>query len=101
MKKNRGYAVEVPRGFLEYLYFTAGKLDKVNEFIESLIRLLEAQDFLVMNPGVMGSGGIFVWNFRATSPGSCALHFIYRRPWETAAPIDKYIYLVTVAQGTE
>ena len=71
------------------------------EFCEDSPLLLEAQEFLQKNPGAVGSGGIFLWNFRATSLGSSALHLTYRRPWETVAPIDEYIFLVIVEQGTK
>ena len=94
VKAGESFTIELPGNP------TTGYMWEV-ESCEGSSLLLETQKFLEENPGVMGSGGIFAWNFRATSPGSCALHFIYRRPWETVAPIDEYMYLVTVTQGTE
>ncbi len=35
---------------------------------------------------LMGSGGVFVFGFRAAGKGSAALRFEYRRPWEKDKP---------------
>jgi predicted secreted protein len=71
------------------------------QFCEDSPLLLETQEFIQENLGTVGSGGIFMWNFRAAKLGSCSLHFTYRRPWETVTPIDEHIFLVNVEQGVK
>lgn len=42
-----------------------------------------------------GSGGTFLFRFRATGLGVAGVHLDYRRPWE-ALPIDTFVIEVTV-----
>ncbi len=48
--------------------------------------------------GMPGAGGILQFTFRATRTGSGTLKLLYRRPWETNAPLAKTITLEITAK---
>lgn len=50
-----------------------------------------------VEPGVVGSGGTYVFRFRAVAPGTGNLQFAYARSWEKdVAPAQTASYAVTV-----
>ncbi|MDR2095986.1 MAG: protease inhibitor I42 family protein [Treponema sp.] len=48
-------------------------------------------------PGIVGSGGVFVFVFAALAPGETELRFVYTRPWDsTIEPAREAVYRVKV-----
>lgn len=45
-----------------------------------------------VGPGIVGSGGKYVYKGKALAPGTVSIIFSYSRPWETVPPVDTKIY---------
>ena len=43
------------------------------------------------NSGILGAGGLEIWNFRADHIGSTQIFFCYARPWEKGIPPERHI----------
>jgi inhibitor of cysteine peptidase len=52
--------------------------------------------YLPSTPGLVGSGGQFVFVFEGVSPGETELRFSYARPWEKATPVEFRSYILLV-----
>ena len=50
---------------------------------------LVSDNYTVTSPELMGSGGVHVWNFSASSEGIYEITGIYMRPWENATASDE------------
>jgi predicted secreted protein len=48
------------------------------------------------NPDLVGSGGKQTLTFKALKAGTKALTLVYRRPWETVAPINTFTVTLTI-----
>jgi len=46
--------------------------------------------------GLVGSGGVFSFTFKAASRGETALQLVYHRSWENVAPADAFGVTVVV-----
>jgi inhibitor of cysteine peptidase len=69
--------------------YTAGTEGIVKEISADYIKKETA-------PGVIGSGGVFVFVFEGLAPGETELRFVYSRPWDSVEPAREAIYLVRV-----
>jgi inhibitor of cysteine peptidase len=69
--------------------YTAGTEGIVKEISADYIKKETA-------PGIVGSGGMFVFLFEGLAPGETELRFVYSRPWDAANPAREAIYLVRV-----
>lgn len=51
-----------------------------------------------VNPGIVGSGGKYVFHGKALKPGKVSLIFSYARSWETVPPVEtkRYNFSVTL-----
>jgi inhibitor of cysteine peptidase len=58
---------------------------------EELVSSLGAPQYTPDSSGLVGSGGVDTFAFRAVRTGQATLRFEYRRPWETEVPATQSI----------
>ena len=57
-----------------------------------------AGDFQIRNPSLIGSGGFFIFRFKALKPGETILALVYQRPFEKDAPQARYRLKVVIQE---
>ncbi|MCE5254403.1 MAG: protease inhibitor I42 family protein [Actinomycetia bacterium] len=55
--------------------------------------------YYVPDTGLIGSGGVFTFVFKAVSPGEATLSLAYSRPWEDVPPSETFSVTVLVQAG--
>ena len=60
------------------------------------LELVKEGDYRTLGCQLVGEPGEFVFRYRAMRPGTVALVFEHRRPWEPEEPIDTYSVTVWV-----
>jgi inhibitor of cysteine peptidase len=64
------------------------------------VAVVVAEHFRAPDPMVPGGAGARLWTLRAERPGTGALEFVSRQPWEPEGPAaDRVVFDVVVAGG--
>ena len=66
---------------------------RIPPFLEQLGELEFVPD--AKKAGMVGVGEVAIWRFHIAGSGTGVLGFAYRRPWETAPPVDVVEYRLT------
>ncbi len=54
-------------------------------------------DYTASETGLVGSGGVFTFTFKAAHKGQTPLQLVYHRSWEEVAPADTFDLTVVVS----
>jgi inhibitor of cysteine peptidase len=70
----------------------------VNQEVPDILIPLPGRDYQPSpSPvGIVGSGGRFLFRYKADSVGKAELTFVYRRPWEAESDVEAMTFEVTV-----
>jgi inhibitor of cysteine peptidase len=75
---------------------TTGFSWEVEAVDDAILALQGDAQYTASETGLVGSGGVFTFTFRAASKGQTPLQLVYHRSWENVAPEDTFEVTVVV-----